>query len=131
VVRDKKTTLIWLNSFTNLHGVPQKMSPPTIITGQHIYFDHHCQNEFGEYVQTHEETDNSMSPRTIGALSMRPTGNDQGSYYYFSLTTGRIINRRQATQLPMPEDVIDMAHVLARQKMLKLINCSPTSIICQ
>jgi hypothetical protein len=57
-----------------------------------------------------------MAPRTIGALAMRPTGNAQGNYYFFSLSTGRIINRMHATKLPMPDDVIDRVHALARRQ---------------
>ena len=34
--------------------------------------------EFGDYVQTHEEQDNSMGTRTVGAIATRPTVNVQG-----------------------------------------------------
>ena len=84
--------------------------------GQTVDFNWHCKYEFGEYVQTHEQHDNSMSPRTIGALAMRPTGNAQGNYYFFSLSTGRIINRVHATKLPMPDDVIERVNTLARRQ---------------
>jgi hypothetical protein len=47
---------------------------------------------------------------------MRPTGNAQGNYYYFSLSTGRIINRTNATALPMPDDVIDRVQKIARRQ---------------
>jgi hypothetical protein len=35
--------------------------------------------EFGEYFQTHVAHDNSMTPRIVGALALRSTGNAQGS----------------------------------------------------
>jgi hypothetical protein len=57
-----------------------------------------------------------MAPRTVGALATRPTGNAQGNYYFYSLSTGRIINRAHATPLPMPDDVIHRVHTLARQQ---------------
>jgi hypothetical protein len=47
---------------------------------------------------------------------MRPTGNAQGNYYFFSLSTGRIINRAHATKLPMPDDVIERMHALVRRQ---------------
>ena len=47
---------------------------------------------------------------------MRPTGNAQWNYYYFSLSTGRIINRTNATALPMPDDVIDRVQNIARRQ---------------
>ncbi|HEY9815833.1 MAG TPA: hypothetical protein V6D20_08560 [Candidatus Obscuribacterales bacterium] len=37
---------------------------------------------------------------------MRPTGNSQGGYYFYSLQTGRILNRNHWTELPMPAEVI-------------------------
>ena len=52
-----------------------ELSPRTIMTGQKLDFKHHCHFQFGEYVQTHEEDDNSMSPRTVGALALYPSGN--------------------------------------------------------
>ena len=54
-----------------------------------------------------------MMLQTIGALALRPTGNDQGSFHFFSLSTGRVITRNQATPLPMPDDVIDQVNLIA------------------
>ena len=65
-------------------------------------------------MQTHEEHDNSMRTRTIGAIALRPTGNDQGGHYFLSLLTGRRLNRSKATPLPMPAEVIQRVHFLAR-----------------
>jgi hypothetical protein len=116
VIEMAKSCVFWLNSFPHPNGVSADLSPRTIITGQSIDFNRHCKYEFGQYVQSHEQHDNSMAPRTIGALATRPTGNEQGSFYFFSLSTGRVINRGNATPLPMPDDVIDRVHVLARRQ---------------
>ena len=51
-----------LNMFPPPNRISQTMSPWTILTGHHIEYATHCQLEFGEYVQTHEEHDNSMQP---------------------------------------------------------------------
>ena len=90
------------------------MSPRTIITGQLLDYHKHCQYEFGEYVQTHEEHDSSLLSCTIGAIALRPTGNQQGGYFFMSLHTGRIINRLHATKLPMPAEVITRVEQLAK-----------------
>ena len=90
------------------------MSPRSIVTGQEVDYMKHCQLEFGTYVQTHEHSDNTMQSRTTGAIAMRPTGNEQGGYYFFSLSTGRRLNRNQWTVLPMPNEVIDRVHYFAR-----------------
>ena len=63
--------------------------------GGKIDYNKHCKYEFGEYVQTHEEHDNSMATRTIGALALRPNGNLQGGHLFLSLSTGRVIDRAQ------------------------------------
>ena len=105
----------WLNSFPAAHGVSDVLSPRAIVTGSRISYEAHCQLEFGSYVQTHEPHDNSMATRTTGALALRPTGNDQGGYYFFSLTTGRRLNRNNWTPLPMPADVIDRVRTFCRR----------------
>ena len=92
------------------------MSTRTLLTGLTMNYNRHCRLEFGEYVQTHEEHDNSLNPRTIGALALRPTGNVQGGYFFFSLTTGNVINRMRWTTIPMPKEVIDRVEWMARQE---------------
>ena len=108
-----KHAVDWLNAFLHPDGVSDALSPRTIVTGQIVDYNRHCRYEFGQYAQSHEQHDNSMAPQTIGALAMRPTGNAQGNYYFFSLSTSRIINCAHATKLPMPDDVISRVHVLA------------------
>ena len=116
VVDMVKSAVFWRNAFPVVDGASDELSPRTIITGANIDFNRHCRFEFGEYVQTHEQHDNSMDPRTVGALVLRPTGNAQGSHYFLSLATGRRLNRLNATKLPMPAEVIDRVHVLARRQ---------------
>ena len=67
-------------------------------------------------MQTHEEHNNSMTSRTVGALLLRPTGNAQGGLYFLSLSTGRVLSRLRATGLPMPDHVVDQVHRMARQQ---------------
>jgi hypothetical protein len=105
----------WLNSFPALDGISKTLSPRTIVTGMQIDYEHHCQLEFGSYAQVHEDHDNSMATRTTGAIALRPTGNTQGGYFFFSLTTGRVLRRNNWTLLPMPADVIERIHVMARR----------------
>jgi hypothetical protein len=116
IIKMAKHSVFWLNSFPHPNGVLAELSPCTIITSQVVNFNGHCKYKFGEYIQTHEQHDNSMAPRTIRALAMHPTGNAQGNYYFFSLSNGRIINRMHATKLPMPDDVIKCVHSIARRQ---------------
>ena len=81
------------------------MSPRTIITGLEVNFNNHYKLEFGEYVHTYEEHDNTMASRICAAISLRPTGNSQGGYYFMSLRTGAHLNRNHWTTLPLPSTV--------------------------
>ena len=83
--------VFWLNTFYPGQTL-SNMSPRSIVTGLSVDFNKHCKHEFGTYVQTHEDTDNSMRAGTMGALALQPIGNAQGGHFYLSLTTGRRLN---------------------------------------
>ena len=51
-----------------------------------------------------------MNPQTVGALALRLTGNVQGSFYFMSTSTGRVLNWLHGTALAMPDDVVDQIH---------------------
>ena len=116
VIEMAKTAVFWLNAFPAAGGASRELSPRTVVTGQQVDYKRHCRFQFGEYAQTHEEHNNSMNPRTVGAIALRPVGNGQGSFYFMSITTGRVLNRLHATALPMPDEVIDKIHRMARQQ---------------
>jgi len=84
-------TMFWLNCVPHKDGIHLALSPCTIVTGLTIDYDKHCKLQFGTYVQVHEQHNNSMIPRTSGAIALRPTGNAQGSYYFLSLHSGKCI----------------------------------------
>ena len=111
-----KACVFWLNSLQPQSNFGNELSPRTIVTGQTLDFKRHCRFQFSEYVQTHEQHNNSMMSRTMGALALRPTGNAQGGFYFLSLSTGRVLNQLQATGLPMPDNVVDQVHRMARQQ---------------
>lgn len=83
------------------------------MTGVKLDANKHCKLPFGAYVQTHEEHDNSMTTRTIGAIALRPTGNTQGGYYFLGLQKGKRINRNNWTEIPMPPDVMERVNKMA------------------
>ena len=82
------SAVFWLNAFHPLRHLLNNLSPRTILTGRSLDYKKHCKHEFGLYVQTNKATNNTMAPRTIGAISLWPTGNDQGRWYYLSISTG-------------------------------------------
>ena len=67
------TDVFWRNMFALKGGVSKTQSPSEIILNRKLNFNAHCKVEFGEYVQTHEEYDNTMQSRTVGAIATRPS----------------------------------------------------------
>jgi hypothetical protein len=105
----------WLNIYPPKDGVSRKINPSELITGVKIDFNKHIRAAFGDYVQVHEEHNNSMTTWTAGAIATKPTGNAQGGFWFYSLTTSRMLDQKRWTALPMPQDVIDRVAVLARR----------------
>ena len=117
------------NIFSAKFGILDIQSPRAIIHGTKIEYNKHAKLEYGTYGQSHEEHDNTMAKRTIGAIVLHPTGNDQGSYYLYSLSTGKVLNCNHWTLLPMPMDLINCVHVLAHQSTTELIFANRDGVI--
>ena len=94
------------------------VSPRTLITGIKLDNRKHCQLPFGYYVQVHKEPTPTNLPeaRTIGAITLGPTGNLQGGYKFLNLHTGKKISRRKWTRLPMPTEVIERVNQLGKEQ---------------
>ena len=106
----------WLNVFCPKDGVSNTISPCALITGVKLDYAKHCRVEVGAYVQVHDEphpTNNTDKERTTGAIALEHNGNLQGGYKFLSLTTGRVLDRRNFTILPVTNDVIRRVHELA------------------
>ena len=56
---------------------------------------------------------NNTNARTVGAIALYPSDNQQGGWYFLSLLTGNIIHRYQWKSLPIGEDVIKRVHEIA------------------
>eukprot|EP00957_Ditylum_brightwellii_P124157 9464567-Ditylum_brightwellii.AAC.1 len=54
-----------------------------------------------------------MEDRSIGAITLGPTFNSQGGYKFLNLSTGQIINRREFTEPPITQSVINRVKKLA------------------
>ena len=59
---------------------------------------------------------NTMLPRTSPAIALGHMPNLQGSYRLYCLDTHRIITRRQFTELPMPQKVINQIEDIAKKE---------------
>jgi hypothetical protein len=78
IMRLVSNALFWINAFPHQDGVSSTLLPRYILTGKHLDFSKHVRTEFGAYAQTHEEHTNDMNARTLGAICLRPSGNEQG-----------------------------------------------------
>jgi hypothetical protein len=110
-------SIFWLNAFPHRLGISHTMSPRSIVTGTDVDYSYnkHCRIKYGQYVQTHEIHHNSMVTRAVGALALRPTGSQQGGYYFYSLSSGRRLRCTHWTELPMPDEVKDRVNARARR----------------
>ena len=113
-------SVFWLNVFPRKSGISKTFGPRAIIIGSHIDYKRHCSMECGQYVETHESTDNSMNERTCPAIFLRTNGNEQGGAFFISLRTGQRLNRQAWTSLPMPDTVISTVHSLAKTTIIGL-----------
>ena len=119
LVRLTENAIFWQNAFPRNDSVTPMLSPRYIIEGRNIDYNKHIRiPPFGAYAHTHEIHDNTMRPCTIGAICLGPSGNEQGTHYFYSLMTGRVISCPNFTELPMPSDVIQrISHIGRTQAM--------------
>ena len=66
VVEMAKVSMFWLNGLPPKDSFGNKLSPQTIVTGQKLDYNRHCHFQFREYVQTHEQYNNSMNLEWLG-----------------------------------------------------------------
>ena len=110
----------WLNNFPRKGGCSRTLPPRFLLTGTKLDYKIYCQTEFGQYVQTHEDTTprNSIAERTQGAICLGPTGNLQGSHYFMSLQTGSCLVRSPNawTEIPITNEVINRVIEIGEQQ---------------
>ena len=94
------------------------------MNGIKLDYSKHCRLLFGSYVQVHDEPSPTNSPtaRSIGAITLGPTGNIQGGYKFPNLRMGKKITRRNWTHLPMLLEVIERVNkICSAQGQPKLL----------
>jgi hypothetical protein len=103
-------------------GLPDTLSPKTIVSGETLDYKKHFSLQVGQYCQLHKEDTlcNSQSPRTKGAISLGPSGNLQGGYKFMTLTTGKKITRQSWDVIPMLDMVITHVKALGNDQPKQL-----------
>ena len=109
-------------------GIPN-VSPRTLMTGIQLDYSKHFRLPLGSYVQVHDDPSptNSRTARTVGAITLGPTGNLQGGYKFLNLWTGKKITRRNWTHLSTPSEVIETINKIGsaqgQPKLLTFQDC--------
>ena len=84
-------------------------SPRERLMGKRISVKTDLKHGFGDYTHVHNSVfNNTMQPRTAAGIALMPAGSSDGSWYYWMLKTNKVVRRRRATALPMPEEVIKL-----------------------
>ena len=104
-------TVFWINLFPQGQDVSDTMGSRPIMNGLKPSMAH-VKYQFGQYFQKHEESNNSMSERTLDALFVGPIDNNQGGFDAFNLKTGQQIKRTHATMLPATNTVVKRVHAM-------------------
>jgi hypothetical protein len=100
-----------------------QVSPREKLFGRKLNVDKELKHGFGDYVQVHADNiDNSMKPRTQGAIALMSAGNLEGSWYYFLLSNEQIVKRTKATPLPMSDVVIAHLNSLSANRKISKTN---------
>ena len=105
-----------LNVFPRKGGISKTYGPRAILLGTVIDYARHCQLETEQYVEVHEKTDNTMKWRSEPALYLYPSGNAQGGGYYMKISNREHVHRNRFTVIPMPENVVEQVHQLAKRQ---------------
>ena len=98
--------VLWLNAFSIKSRILSTFSPRELLVRWRLDYKKHCRVLPGTYYKVHEEPvpTNTMTPRTHECIALGPTGNLQGSVKFYCLTTGRVLNCRSFTPMPMPDN---------------------------
>jgi hypothetical protein len=111
-----------LNFFPTKGGVPDTLSPKTIMSGETLDYKKHFSLQVGQYCQVCKEDTlcNSQSPRTKGAISLGSSGNLQGGYKFMTLNTGKKITHQSLDVIPMLDMVIACVKALGTDQPKQL-----------
>ena len=110
------------NMLPSSDGISDTLSPATIVTGSPKDDYRSMKLEIGSYVQVYDGTSNDTKSRTLGAITLNPTGNSSGDYYFMSLATGRKIHRRSWTELPISEAAISRVEAIALEEGMPTVD---------
>jgi len=106
------------HSYSNINNISSKELFTVIRTDYNKDIRHY----FGEYVQTiTPETNNTMVERTNRCIALSPSGDKDGSVYFFHIKTKKIIKRNKWKTLPMTNEIIESINNLSKGENNEII----------
>ena len=96
------------------------VSPIVKFTGRKINFDKEMTMKFGDYAEVRNpaaQSNDAEALRTESAIALWPTGNLQGSWRFFNLTTCRYITRSQWKKLPTTQLIVDRMNQICDEEL--------------
>ena len=113
-----------LNQLPSNSGISNTLSPSTLITGKPSPgFLEVITLNFRDYVQVYnaKKITNTNKSRAVGAITLYPSGNDVGGWYFMSLAAGKEIHRNGWTELPMGDEVLQrVKHVALKEGQINI-----------
>ena len=113
-----------LNQLPSNNGISNTLSSSTLMTGKPSPdFLEVIKLNFGDYVQAYnaKKITNNNKSRAVGAISLYPSGNEVGGWYFISLATGQEVHRNGWTELHMGDDVLQrVKHIALKQGQINI-----------
>ena len=108
---------MFVNTIPAAPGFSTVYSPRGIVTGRKLYTARDCKVQFGTYVEATEDASvtNTVHVRTHNCITLRISGNRQGSTMCFDLQTINAVTRCVVTELPMPDRITALVNRLDSQ----------------
>ena len=107
-----------LNQLPAEDGLSYRISPMSLVTGIGPIYYNKLITSMGVYGQAFEDNNptNTNAPRSVRAIALSMSLNENGYFTFMSLDTGKKINRRKFTELPITEAVIKRVEFLAEEE---------------
>jgi len=116
--------IVWLiyhvasrSNFVPISTLSETITPREYMLGRQLDYKLDLQLKFGERVEVHQRSDNSMSPRTRPGIALVSTGNLYGSWKVLMLDTMKIATMDAWTPVAsLSKEDIDLMNKLAESK---------------
>ena len=116
------STVYWINCCPRSDGVHPTLSPRAILTGQ-VLTEKNVEFQFGDFLQPTEPsrtnaTKNSMDERTCDAIYCRPSGNAQGGFLVYKLSTAQLVHRNTAVLAHSSDAIAEQVEAIAANEKM-------------